>query len=525
MIKNKKINLTKIEIIGFAFLLIELLLIFIANLTCSAKYVDCDTAKLFEHIIKMWEHKTLTIDQWFYSTTIEWDCTTIFALPIYGLTKNIFLACSISNLLLTLIFVYTIFFIFRGYSKIYPLGTCSIILLPWALGMLDYYNMMFFAGTQYIVKVTVPLMFIGLILCIEKEDMAKWWKKKDFMFMLILFLFFFFTTTASSSIYVTVSGIAPIVLTLAVYKLFNWSRVKSIYYIIAPLMLVLLVLGYVINANVLGGTRGDGITYIEVHSVFNNFQEGLMGMFELFGGTTIYDDTKVMSYYGIAQFFKFLFVLFLLGNAFISLGNIFKKKSNLLKSLLTAVFFWNWLILILTLTQAGSATFEYRYHLIGMIPLMILSVTNLIDLVKGCKVPNNVMAYISYVLLTVAILFCYKETLFWGEQNPNIHQIVDYFKDSDYDRIYIYIETNESDKLRLFGNPRHYIDIMDDGKTWAYDFYKYYKDGEIFPEGSALIIRTDFYPFKDTDVFHGYNIEKIDQVGCYTVYLFSDYIY
>lgn len=515
-------NTKKYELAGYIFLAVQILLILITNLVCSPKYVDCDSAKLMEHIIKMWEHKSLAIDGWFYSTTIEWDCVTIFAIPLYGLTKNIFFACSVSNLIFTLIFVYTLFFIFRGYSKMYPLAAANLILLPWGLGMLDYFNMLFFAGSQYIVKVLVPLMLIALLLYIEKENMSKWWKKADFMVMLVMFLFFYFVTTASSSIYVTASGLVPVLLAYFVYKFLTWTKVKPIVLIMAPVTLVLFVLGYIINASVLGGTRGDGMAYADVFDLFTNFQEGLVGIFELFGGTTIYEGTKVMDYYGIIQFFKFVFVLFLLANAFLTLSKVIKGKAGLLKTLLVSVFFWNWLILILTRTTAGSVTYEYRYHLIGMIPLMILSVVNLLDMAKERKTPRWAFAVAGYVLLLLTLVISYKETLFWGEQNPNVLKIIEYFEDSDFDRIYIFDESNESDKLRLLGNPTHYIDIVSYGQTWAYDFYGYYKDGPIFTEGSCLIMKQYLFGYADSDDFFGYKIEKVDQVGDYAVYYFVE---
>ena len=251
MLKSKKLNLTKAETAGFIILACQIILIFIFNLVCSPKYIDCDSAKVMEHIIKMWEHKTLIIDNWYYSTILGYDSVAVFAIPFYGLTKNIFFACSMSNLLSTLIFVYTIFFIFKGKEKVYPLVASCIILLPWDLGMLEYFNMLFFAGAYYIVKVTVPLMFAGLILYVEREDMKKWWKKKDFMLMFILFLFYLLATTASSGVFVLAMGFAPVILVFAIYKLYTWTAPKKEYIVFTILTFISFILGYVVNMNVL----------------------------------------------------------------------------------------------------------------------------------------------------------------------------------------------------------------------------------------------------------------------------------
>lgn len=47
--------------------------------------VDYDAAKLMYHTKEMWRNKTFFIDGWLYTTTGEWDCSSILAAPLYGL--------------------------------------------------------------------------------------------------------------------------------------------------------------------------------------------------------------------------------------------------------------------------------------------------------------------------------------------------------------------------------------------------------------------------------------------------------
>lgn len=71
----------------------------------AANYVfDQDTAKLMYHTIKMWENKSLIIPDWTYMTTGEWDCSSILAMPIYGITGNIILSFAIANVLNIVVF-------------------------------------------------------------------------------------------------------------------------------------------------------------------------------------------------------------------------------------------------------------------------------------------------------------------------------------------------------------------------------------------------------------------------------------
>ncbi|MCQ2519923.1 MAG: hypothetical protein MJ107_05250 [Lachnospiraceae bacterium] len=529
-LKKININLKKGEIAGFIFLAIQILLIFIFNLVCSPKYIDCDSAKVMEHIIKMWEHKTLIIDNWYYSTILGYDAVAIFAIPFYGVTKNIFFACSMSNLISTIIFVYTIFFIFKGKSKAYPLFAASAMMLPWDLGMLEYYNMIFFAGAYYIVKVTTPLMFVGLILYVESENMKNWWKKKDFMIMLVLFLFYLLATTASSGIFVLSMGMAPVILVFAAYKLYNWALPKKEYIVFSILTLLFLGIGYAVNMSVsasdntlYGGSSAFGMKYCDGQFLFTNFANGLVGLFEVFGATCTKSDMTVMSYDGIVLFFKVVFVILLLFNAFYTISEIVKKKATLLKGLFVSMFFWDWIILIFTNTRAGgTGVFEDRYFLIGMLSLIIITAVNVVDFFKNSKMPAAFSTVLGLVVLTVMIITSYKDTMFLGEMNQSVWDITDYFKDKEFGRVYIYNETNEADKLRLVGNPIHYIDVMTNGKTWVYDFYASYQSGPIYEENACIIMNRNICECENEDVFFGHNIKKVDTIGDYDVFYFVE---
>lgn len=149
--------------------------------------LDCDNGKLFTHIMHMWTEKTFVLKDWYYSTTLEWDCSALFAVFFYGLTGNIYVACSLSNTILLLIFLAAVFYLFRGKNILYPLLCANLLCIPYRIGMLDYFNMLFFAGTQYIVKITIPLLLIGILLSLEQEDKRRQ-SCRWHLYCLILFL-------------------------------------------------------------------------------------------------------------------------------------------------------------------------------------------------------------------------------------------------------------------------------------------------------------------------------------------------
>ena len=62
--------------------------------------IDNDAGKVFTHMMAIWESGTLAVPDWQYITTMEVDCTTILALPFYGLTRNPILAFWCGNVIL-----------------------------------------------------------------------------------------------------------------------------------------------------------------------------------------------------------------------------------------------------------------------------------------------------------------------------------------------------------------------------------------------------------------------------------------
>lgn len=150
-------------------LLVQVCLTALSNIVCLDKNLDCDTGKLFNHIAEIWRQKQLILPGWLYFTTLEWDCSSVLALPFYAATRDIVLSFGLANIVFLICFIAVIFFLFQGENCIYPLLCANLLLIPYRIGMLDYYNMLFFGGSQYIIKVMLPLMLVGLLLAVEAK--------------------------------------------------------------------------------------------------------------------------------------------------------------------------------------------------------------------------------------------------------------------------------------------------------------------------------------------------------------------
>ncbi len=79
--KHKKDVQELVKLSLIIILAVQFCLIMYSNLTMIEKNLDCDTGKLFNHIAEIWRQKQLLLPNWDYLTTLEWDCSSLFAIP------------------------------------------------------------------------------------------------------------------------------------------------------------------------------------------------------------------------------------------------------------------------------------------------------------------------------------------------------------------------------------------------------------------------------------------------------------
>jgi hypothetical protein len=145
-------------------LVLEFLFLCYVNLRLTSHILDGDAADLYGHIMEMGEQGTLFLPGWQYTTTMELDCVTLLALPLYLLTRKIFVSVGIANILLVLLLDAVILRVVKNLGGTIAQGTLSVllVLLPYDVGMLDYMDMILFGGSQYLIKVLVPLLLMGV---------------------------------------------------------------------------------------------------------------------------------------------------------------------------------------------------------------------------------------------------------------------------------------------------------------------------------------------------------------------------
>lgn len=507
--------------IGLTLMLImQFFMIAFCNLMLIEKNLDCDNAKLFRHIMEIWKQKTLFIPDWSYSTTLEFDCGSLFAVPFYAITGNIYISFGLSNILLIVMLASVVFYIFRGKEMVYPLLCLNFIFIPYRLGMLDYFNMMLFAGTQYILKVMIPLILIGIICDIEKQKKVS----KVTWVAIVVYVFLLFITCMSSSIYVVVCGIVPIGISYIIYKFMKYEKISWSLMIVFAISGICLIVGNHINTIIMGGTRGNGMVFTSIYQMLANTAGCFFGMFELFGATTTSFAFPILSYSGIAIIIKICIVLLMIICCVINIIKCIKGKCDLRILLLLFVFVWNYFVLSVSNTRAGSSTYEFRYHLIGMIPLLCVT---MITVLEWLKTLNGLQQKIIYVLgytgLALTIILSYKEIFESGEKNAELKELTAYCSELDLDYIYMYNGSNDSDICRVLDpNGAVYMHLGNNGKTWIYDYYNYYVDALPQMERTIVVVNDQEGEFGDIINIQQYTLQKFDTVSGRSLYYFVE---
>lgn len=500
----------------------QFLLTAVCNIKLIDNNLDCDSAKILLHTRKMWEHGTYLIPGWSYMTTLELDCPAILAVPLYGLIKNIYIAYGIANIILLAGFIGLVFFVFRGKDMIYPLLACNLLCIPYSIGMLDYFNMMFFSGGFYVIRVAMPVFLVALLLWAEQGAGRR---KRFYEYVpLVLFAALIFLCAFSSGVYVLFVGGIPILVTYILYKVILGERAPGLSWLILGLCIAFSGVGILMNGIFLEKGRSTGMELISVSQDLGNVYSCFAGIFELFGAIAHDMELPVLSLEGIGIVLKAILVYVFFVCGIIAANQMIqkkKKKIDLRVLLLLSVFVWNLFVLLSTNTRAGSSTYEYRYHLIGMIPLMLIASQILAEAWLGLKrFQKNFFGVAGVIFILAVGGLSYAEALDPTDEQADLKMLCSYCDELGYDYIYLYDASDDADVCRLVTeSDSEYLCVTPQGVTWSYVYYEKYVGGPVYPE-SAIFVVDQNYDFGDSFELFGYKFIKFDTVANRSLYYF-----
>jgi len=499
-------------------LVLQCVLIAICNFTMGPDNIDSDSAKLYVHAIEMVKNRSYIIPEWSIITTLELDCSLFFAVPIYAICKDIYVAFGIANMIFIGILIGILFFLFKGRSKIYPLLCANFILIPYDIGQLDYFNMMFFNGSQYIMKVLIPLLLIALLV----QSLESCGKKRTIVAWGIVYSIFLAVSCVSSGIYIVAVGVVPVLIGYMVFHMIQRRKISNNFWVWVILTTFLVVSGLIGNNAWAANAKGNSMTLcgVEGGALQQNIEACFWGMFELFRAVTR-RSTPVISFKGIKLLIHMGFVFLLLICAIVTIKKVINRTSDLRAMMLISVFLWNFFVLCITETRYGASTFEYRYHLIGMIPLICATViVGLEWYERETRSWQNGIMSVVILLLFVLQITSYKEVYGHKLDVESYQKISAWCKDFEYENVYFYNDTLAAEVCRLLnykdGNVM-YLTTSESGLTQAHDYYNKYIGVPVEHANAAIVV----WDFSDETIVIGnmlYNrTEQIDNWSIYTL--------
>ncbi len=378
-----------------AVIVFEIALLVYYNLFHMADMVDCDLAKLMSHVVEMARNHTLFVPGWSYGTTGEMDCSALMALPLYLLTGNIYLSFALSNIVNISLWMFVLYKLCQcmGLSANVQRMVMAFVFTAYDLGMLEYTNMLFIGGGQYTYKALIPLMVIVLLQLPEKER-----RSAAGIGLMIVCGILVFITGLSSSLYVFACGILPIMICSFLLTLHEWKCVKEwrrYRYQLAIFagIVVLTCAGCRICSVMQVNPNSSSMKLRGYDSIFYGLEETINSLAVLFHGR-YGAEVSILSHQGVRILIDWILTGMILVFGGLALPAAFCLKVPIHSSveltsadegrkagtgepevtaawrteaLLTSVFVWNFMVLLLTQDTA-------RYHLIGAIPLLICAV-------------------------------------------------------------------------------------------------------------------------------------------------------
>ena len=506
------------ELVFMLIFIAQIVIILINNLTMMEKNLDSDAARLLNHIILMAKEKTLLIPDWSYPTTLELDCTSLFALPIYMVSGNIYLSASVSNILLLLLFASVIIYLFDKQSLIYPLFSLDLILIPYTSGTLDYYNMMFYAGSQYIIKIMLPILFVSLILHIrEKSGII------TYVFHIIFFSLLFLTSL-SSGWYVMACGLFPIMAVYFLYKFFRKEKTTRCEILLFSLTVILGFAGAKLNIR-LCNALGNDMLLRTSYGLWDYWGRCFVGIFELFGGVTSEWTIRALSAEGIRILSKLGLTILYLISIPISIQKFRKENHNLFFLLFVSIPIWNFFVLCTINAHYGSATFEYRYHLLGMIPVICIFSTLFVDFSSKTDHWQQNILYTSAALGVLYLtISCFRPLFVRSDYVSDLKPVISYCQEMNPEMIYFLNDNPAAEICRLLdgSEKRRYLGINEDGITISRDYYACYESSQMQTEHFLLVVDYDSYPWNEINDFNGMTLERIMLIGNRGIYAITD---
>lgn len=398
-----------LEILLCVGIVIQIGALAVFNLTRLPYESNYDSSCAYAQIVEMWRQKRILLKDWAYQTTLGIDSPVLLGALFYGITKNAFTAFGLANIVTVIVYACLFYDILKqaDVKKNMRLLAVLFLLTPYSTGQLGYMPMLFTSAGSYAYKLLVPLLLIDILVRMHKgQEIKKYW------YLILFATFFVFDTAVSSGEYILLCAVLPLIGYEILHVLIG-NDIKQIFNKRLGFLILESAI-YVVGIKV--GRRtgiiesvGSQMMLTKAKHFPSVIAKCLTGIFQLFGGIPDYEDIPVTQTYGMMYLFRFFLVAVILASWIYLLQHLKEnEKYKELVGMITCIFAVNLIVLIFANVNYATETFEFRYHLISMIPMILLTSIAASDLWEKRKLLEQTIVLVTIVLLLFVNVYDYK---------------------------------------------------------------------------------------------------------------------
>ena len=398
-----------LEILLCVGIMIQIGALAVFNLTRLPYESNYDSSCAYAQIVEMWRQKRILLKDWAYQTTLGIDSPVLLGALFYGITKNAFTAFGLANIVTVIVYAFLFYDILKqaDVKKNMRLLAVLFLLTPYSTGQLGYMPMLFTSAGSYAYKLLVPLLLIDILVRMHKgQEIKKYW------YLILFATFFVFDTAVSSGEYILLCAVLPLIGYEILHVLIG-NDIKQIFNKRLGFLILESAI-YVVGIKV--GRRtgiiesvGSQMMLTKAKHFPSVIAKCLTGIFQLFGGIPDYEDIPVTQTYGMMYLFRFFLAAVILASWIYLLKHLKEnEKYKELVGMITCIFAVNLIVLIFANVNYATKTFEYRYHLISMIPMILLTSIAASDLWEKRKLLEQTIVLVTIVLLLFVNVYDYK---------------------------------------------------------------------------------------------------------------------
>ena len=398
-----------LEILLCVGIVIQIGALAVFNLTRLPYESNYDSSCAYAQIVEMWRQKRILLKDWAYQTTLGIDSPVLLGVLFYGITKNAFTAFGLANIVTVIVYAFLFYDILKqaDVKKNMRLLAVLFLLTPYSTGQLGYMPILFTSAGSYAYKLLVPLLLIDILVRMHKgQEIKKYW------YLILFATFFVFDTAVSSGEYILLCAVLPLIGYEILHVLIG-NDIKQIFNKRLGFLILESAI-YVVGIKV--GRRtgiiesvGSQMMLTKAKHFPSVIAKCLTGIFQLFGGIPDYEDIPVTQTYGMMYLFRFFLAAVILASWIYLLKHLKEnEKYKELVGMITCIFAVNLIVLIFANVNYATETFEFRYHLISMIPMILLTSIAASDLWEKRKLLEQTIVLVTIVLLLFVNVYDYK---------------------------------------------------------------------------------------------------------------------